>query len=140
MKDRLFLDTNIILDLLGERRPYYDSIAKVASLADRNEIHLVISAISYTTLYYLLSKFERPAVVKEKLRKLTIISSIAGVDANSVEKSLNSEFRDFEDSVQYYGALSSNCNIIITRNGKDYKSSDLPVMTPDEYLVRINRS
>ena len=54
---KLFLDTNIMLDLLGERMPFYDSIAKIATLADKGNVLLVVSALSYSTVYYLLSKY-----------------------------------------------------------------------------------
>ena len=66
MRDKLFLDTNIVLDLLGEREAFYDSIAKIASLADKGKLKLVVSALSYSTVFYLFSKFEKNEVVKEK--------------------------------------------------------------------------
>ena len=64
MKKRLFLDTNVILDLLGERDPYYDSIAKLATLADKGLIILVVSPISFATLNYFLSKFESAQITQ----------------------------------------------------------------------------
>jgi predicted nucleic acid-binding protein len=67
---RLFLDTNVILDLLAERVPFYDSIAKVATLADQKKITLVASPLSFTTVDYVLNKFENSESVLIKLRKL----------------------------------------------------------------------
>lgn len=137
MKNRLFIDTNVILDLLGERIPYYDSIAKIATLADNNKIQIVVSALSYANVNYLLTKFENAAKAKEKLRKFKIISEISDLTDLIIEKALNSNFSDFEDSLQYYCALQSNCSIIITRNTKDFKESEIPVMTAEEYLATI---
>lgn len=137
MKLRLFLDTNVILDLLGEREPFYNSIAKIATLADNGEIKMVASALSYATLSYLLTKYENSETAKEKLRKFKIISEICDLDALIIEKGLNSRFSDFEDSLQYFSALKSECNIIVTRNGKDFKRSQIPIMTPDEYLSSL---
>ena len=134
MKPRLFLDTNIILDLLGEREPFYEAAAKLASLADNNLVTLVVSPISFTTVNYVLSKFESSQIVREKLRKFKILCSISILDEHIIEKGLNSSFKDFEDSLQYFSAVSAECDLIITRNAKDFKSSHLPVMNVEEYL------
>lgn len=134
MKKRLFLDTNVILDLLGERDPYYDSIAKLASLADKGVLTVVASPLSFATLNYFLTKFETAQIAQEKLRKFKIISEICKLDEHIIEKGLNSSFKDFEDALQYFSAVDSDCQIIISRNAKDFKKSELPVMTADEYL------
>jgi len=137
MKNRLFIDTNVMLDLLGERVPYYDSIAKIATLADKGKVKMIVSALSYATVFYLLSKFEEINKVKDKLRKFKVISEISDLDSKVIEKGLSSNFVDFEDSLQYYCAMKADCNILITRNGKDFKSSEIPVMTAEEYLLSI---
>lgn len=135
--NRIFLDTNVILDLLGERVPFFDSIAKVATLADQQKIIIVVSPLSFTTIHYVLNKFESSESVLKKLRKFKIICEVCEVDEMTIEKSLNSSFKDFEDAVQYYTALQSNCSIIITRNGKDFINSSIPIMTAEEYLSSI---
>lgn len=134
MKDKLFLDTNVMLDLLGERDPFYESAAKIATIADRGDIQLVVSALSYSTVYYILSKFESDENVREKLRKFKVIAETADLTDKIVDKGLGSRFIDFEDALQYHCALNSNCNFLITRNGKDFRESDIPVMTPVEFL------
>ena len=134
---RVFWDTNVMLDLLGERDPFYISSAKIATLADKREIRIVASALSYATISYFLTKFEGIEKTKNKLRKFKVISEICELDELIIEKGLNSDFSDFEDSLQYYSALRTECDIIITRNGKDFKKSQIPVMTPDEYLNSI---
>jgi len=137
MKTALFIDTNVMLDLLGERAPFYDPIAKIASLADKGKVDMIASALSYSTVFYLLSKYESAQKAKEKLRKFKIISKISSVSEEIIEKGLSSNFTDFEDALQYHCALQSECNILITRNGKDFKGSEIPVMTADEYLKSI---
>jgi len=139
MKTKLFIDTNIMLDLLGERIPFYNSIAKIATLADKSQLTLVASALSYATVSYFLTKFENTEKAKDKLRKFKIISEICDLDEVIIEKGLNSNFSDFEDSLQYFSALKSNCSILVTRNGKDFKESQIPVMTADEYLMSIRK-
>ncbi len=137
MKDKLFIDTNVLLDLLGEREPFYDSIAKIATIADKGKVKLIVSALSYSTVFYLLSKFENREVVKEKLRRFKVISETSDLTDRIIDKGLSSNFTDFEDALQYHCALIMDCNILITRNAKDFKKSAIPVMTPDEYLKSL---
>jgi predicted nucleic acid-binding protein len=134
---RIFLDTNVILDLLGERVPFFDSIAKVATLADQKKLTLIVSPLSFTTMDYVLNKYETSKSVLNKLRKFKIICEVCEVNEETIDKALNSSFKDFEDAVQYFCALQSNCSIIITRNGKDFKHSTIPIMTAEEYLSSI---
>lgn len=137
MIPRLFVDTNLMMDLLGERVPHYDSIAKVATLADKRKVKMVVSAFSYPIVYYLLSNFESSENVKEKLRKFRIISEVSDLDEITIEKGLESDFRDFEDALQYHCALKADCDILLTRNGKDFKNASIPVMSAEEFLESI---
>jgi predicted nucleic acid-binding protein len=131
---RLFLDTNVVLDLLGEREPFYMSAAMIATLADKGEIQLIVSALTYSTVFYILSRYESNEAVKEKIRKFKVIAETADLTDKVIEKGLVSKFTDFEDALQYCCAVKLDCNILITRNGKDFKESDIPVLSPDEYI------
>jgi predicted nucleic acid-binding protein len=135
--NRIFLDTNVILDLLGKRVPFYDSIAKVATLADQKKLTLLVSPLSFTTIDYVLNKYEIAESVLNKLRKFKIICEVCEVNEETIDKALNSSFKDFEDALQYFTALQANCSIIITRNGKDFKQATIPIMTAEEYLSSI---
>jgi len=139
MMVRLFIDINVMIDLLGERIPYYNSIARIATLADKGKVKLIVSAFSYPTVYYLLSKFERSEKVKEKLRKFRIISEVSDLNEIVIEKGLLSNFADFEDALQYYCALKADCDVIITRNAKDFRESAIPVMSGEEFLQSIRK-
>jgi predicted nucleic acid-binding protein len=134
---RIFLDTNVILDLLAERKPFYESIAKLATLADQKKLALVTTPLSFTTVENILKRNENAEIVIDKLRKFKIICEVCDVNEEIVEKGLNSNFKDFEDSIQYYSAVEANCSIFITRNGKDFKNSSLPILTAEEYLKSL---
>ena len=134
MAERIFLDTNIVLDLLGKRAPFFDSIAKIATLAEQGKFTLVVSALSYSTVNYVLRKHENHDVVMSNLRKFNIISTISSINETVVKKALNSDFKDFEDALQYFCALQSKCDVILTRDTKDFKNFAIPVMTADEFL------
>ena len=131
---RLFIDTNIILDLLGRRAPFYDSIAKLATIADAGKVTLVASPLSFATAHYILAKYDTAEVAKAKLRKFKIICEVSSFDESIIEKGLNSSFRDFEDGLQYFSGIQAGCEIILTRNARVFKESLLPVMSVDEYL------
>ncbi|WP_299665304.1 PIN domain-containing protein [uncultured Polaribacter sp.] len=134
MKKRIFLDTNVMLDFLGERLPFYISAAKILSLSDKNQYTLIVSPISYATVSYFLTKSEGSKVAIQKLRKFKVITEVCIINEQTIEKGLNSDFTDFEDALQFYNAIDSNCDIIITRNSKDFKKSTIPVLSPDEFL------
>ncbi|WP_421806312.1 type II toxin-antitoxin system VapC family toxin [Flagellimonas sp.] len=137
MSRRIFVDTNVMLDLLGEREPFYAPIAKIATLAEKKILTMVVSPISFATVNYFLSKYESPKIAREKLRKFKILCEICSIDEQTVEKGLNTPIKDFEDALQYFNATESGCEIIITRNGKDFKHSLLPVMTASEFLKSL---
>jgi len=128
-----------MLDFLGERDPFYVSAAKIATLADKRSLQIIVSALSYATISYFLTKYDGLEKTKDKLRKFKVISEICELDEVIIEKGLNSDFSDFEDSLQYFSALRAECDIIITRNGKDFKKSEIPVMSPDEFLNSIKK-
>jgi predicted nucleic acid-binding protein len=134
MKKRIFLETNVMLDFLGERIPCYDSIARVISFLESNKFTIIVSPISYAIVSYFLSKSEGDRIAVEKLRKFKVISDVCIIDEQTIEKGLNSDFSDFEDALQFYNAVEFNCDIILIRNAKDFKKATLPVMSPDEFL------
>jgi len=134
---RLFLDTNVVIDLLGVREPFYRSAALISTLADSRKVTVVASSITYTTCEYVLSKYMRRESVIHKLRHFKLISQVANVDDAVIGKALQSDFTDFEDAVQYHSAVGADCQIIITRDSQHFKKSALPVMTPDEFLRSI---
>lgn len=137
MQYKVFLDTNVVLDLLGERENYYHAAARIATLADKGEIQLVVSALTYATVYYLLSKYEKAALVKEKVQKFKVLAETADLSDKVIEQGLASNFADFEDALQYYCAIAKGCDVLISRNEKDFKMSNIPVLSPTEYLSTL---
>jgi len=135
----LLIDTNIILDLLAKRQPFYDFAAELFSLADKKKIKLYTSSLSIINTNYILSKTLSEKEAREILRKFRILVKILSCDEKIIDLGLNSHFKDFEDSVQYFTATENNINGIITRNLKDFKSSQIPVMTAEEFLKSYNK-
>jgi predicted nucleic acid-binding protein len=132
---KVFLDTNIILDLLTARHPFYADAAIIFSLADKNEIVLSASSLSFSNANYILLQSNKYDEVKQMLRKIKVIIKVLSLDDKIVELALNdTDFKDFEDGLQYFTALEDGVDVIITRNLKDFKKARIPVMTADQYL------
>ena len=133
---KVFLDTNIIIDLLAQREPFYKDAQALFSLADQGQIELQISALSFANASYALSKYHQVATAKKYLQQFKVLVSILPLDDKTIELALASEFQDIEDGFQYFTALTHGAQVIITRNKKDFKSAQLPVLNASEYLLR----
>jgi len=132
----LFVDTNIIIDLLAKRQGFYESASVLFSNADKGEVELLISALTFANTNYILSKLMSAKDAREILRKFKVLVRIVNSNDKVIDLALSdSSFSDFEDGLQYYTALEHHAEIIITRNKKDFKTSSLPVMNAKDYLV-----
>ena len=133
--DNVLIDTDVILDFFFDRKPYSDDAIKLLSLCEEEIINGYYSPVIISNVYYILRRTAKHDYIIDKLTKLLSIISILEMDQTVVMNALNSEFKDFEDALQNYAAVkSSKIDTIITRNTKDYKKSEIGVMTPESYL------
>ena len=131
----IFIDTDVIIDFITDRQPFSGEAASLFNSIDNGKVKGYTSALSYSNLYYVLSKYAPHKKVIALLNELSELVVILKVDDSIVKAALASDFKDFEDAIQYYTALENKrINVIITRNVKDYKKSSLPVMTPGTFL------
>lgn len=131
---KIFVDSDIILDLLAKREPHYLHAAKLFTRIDLKEVVAYTSPIVFANLHYLLKKLTTNAAALKNLRKLKTLINVLPTDEKVVEQSLNSEFNDFEDAIQYFTAVNNGITLIITRNKSDYKKSKIDVLTAEEFL------
>lgn len=132
---RLFVDTNIIIDFLADRKPFAHSAAALFENALMGKIKIYISAVSYNNIYYILRQSLSHKETLHLLIELSEMAEIVDVTKNIINSALKSDFRDFEDAIQYHCALTvSKIEIIVTRDTKDYKKSKLAVMTSEEVM------
>ena len=136
----IFLDTNIILDLLANRMPFYTEAAKLFSLADKKKVRLSISALCLADVHYILLKQNPDLEVRNILRKFKVLVNVLPLDNKIADLALNSEFKDFEDAIQYYTAIENDQDLIITRNQSDFKESKIPVMTAGEFIHSLRKN
>lgn len=135
MKKKLFLDTNIAIDFLSERKGFYENAAKVISLADRGEVVLCCSSLTYANANYILSRIIAKTEVRAMLCELSQWCEVSQVGVEEVKAALHSSFSDFEDALQYYSALNAGADAIITRNKKDFLLAEIPVLEPQELFL-----
>ncbi len=136
----LFVDTDIILDLLGKREPFYKYAAELFSMIERGIIHAYVTPVIFANLYYILCKQIGKEQALKNLQKLKLLVKILPVDERTIELALNSGFTDFEDAIQYYSSKCNGIKYLLTRNKKDYKKSDITIMSAEEYLVILKKT
>lgn len=132
--EKVFVDTNIVIDLLAKREPFYIDAQNLFTLADRKEIELQISALTFANAYYTISKHHKSIDTRKFLSQFKVLVTVLSIENKSIDLALASDFEDFEDGLQYAIALDNHSEIIITRNRKDFKNSKIPVMNANEYL------
>jgi predicted nucleic acid-binding protein len=132
---KILIDTDVILDFFFDRSPYSDDAARILSLSERKKIKGFVTPVMISNVYYLLRKSAPHDKVIEYLKRLLTIVDVLSVNKNSVLQALNSNFKDFEDALQNFSTFNErNIHTIITRNTKDYKTSELSIMTPEMFL------
>lgn len=134
---KVFLDTNIVIDFLGEREYFYESSARVLTLADQKRIKIYTTSNTISTGYYLISKYENSNIALEKIRKFKLLCSISIMNDEVIDKAIISDFKDFEDAIQYFSAVATDCDVIITRNEKDFKNALIPILNAESFLQTI---
>ncbi|MBT8220661.1 MAG: PIN domain-containing protein [Bacteroidia bacterium] len=137
--DNLLVDTNVVLDLLAKREEFYQEAQALFTLSDQGLVKLYVSSLSFANTHYILSQQLKVDNARKILRKFKVLVEMVALHDKLIELSLDSDFKDFEDAIQYYSALESQVDIIITRNKKDFKLSQLPVLTAKEYIARLKK-
>lgn len=133
--EKVFVDTDILMDLLSARQPFYNAAAHLFSLADEGKIKLYVSSLSFSNLHYILTRQFNAKEARKKLMQFKTLVTVVAVGDKIVDLALSSDFKDFEDAMQYYAAIEHKLQILITRNLADYKKADILVMTADQFLV-----
>ena len=131
--EKVFVDTNIVIDLLA-KRPDYQEAQDLFTAGDRKEIELYISSLTFANAYYSIVKHHKNVDAKKYMSKFKVLVTVLPLEDKHIELSLASDFEDFEDGLQHSIAMDFDCDVIITRNKKNFKKSKIPVMIAGEYL------
>ena len=134
MIKKVYIDTDIILDLIQERKPYYHHSAKLFSIIDQKKINGFVSPLIFANLYYIIRKERSSVIAVDSLLRLKMLLKILPVNERIIELALSSNFKDFEDAIQYYTAIENKIDYLVTRNKRDYKVDDIIVCNAKELI------
>ena len=136
---RAYVDTNILVDLVLSRQEFLPDAQRVFALGYAGEAQLVVSALSFVNTVYLGRKYKFPMDdVLSKLRMIADFVDVADLSGQNVVDMLTSGWRDYEDATQHRSAIDERADCIVTRNKKDFLTSTLPVLTPEEFFLRTD--
>lgn len=136
---KILVDTDVILDFFFDRKPFSENSTTILNLCENNIIEGYVTPVIISNIYYLLRRNAKHEKVIEKLKLLLTILNVLKMDKSTIEKALNSDFKDFEDALQNFSAVNfGEIEAIITRNIKDYKRSEIGVLTPESFVNLIN--
>ena len=134
---RVLIDTNVLADLLLGRDPYYDIAYNILTLCADKKVYGYIAAHSIPDLFYILRKSMTKEERKEALKDICQIVKVEGIDSFKILSALDNEyFSDFEDCLQEECTVAISADYIVTRNTKDFASSRVPAILPDEFLEK----
>lgn len=135
---RIFIDTNILIDFLAKREPFFPLAASMMNLSSKN-FEILVSSLSFATASYVLTAHHKmqPTAIKQLFDHFIKICHTTTIDTQTINDSIASEIDDFEDAMQYYSAFRANADVIITRNKSDFTPSQIPIYEPQEFLDRL---
>ena len=133
---KILIDTNILLDFIIGRDPFYENADKILKLCANKKVKGYLAAHSVTNLYYIMRKFFQNNDCREIIKNLLEFLDVIEIDKDKILESLNDNtFKDFEDRLQVECAKSININYLITRDLKDYANSKIECVSPDDFLT-----
>ena len=135
--EKVFVDTDIVLDLLSGRQPFNKFAAELFSLADQGKLKIFVSSLSFANINYILSRQYTNDQSRKKLLKFKTLVSVIAVNDKIIELALASDFKDFEDAIQYYAAIESGLSTLLTRNLKDFRKANISILTAEQYLKSL---
>lgn len=133
LKPYAFVDTDIVLDLLARREPFYYAAARLFSRVESGSITLAVSSLTFANLFYILRKQVTARHAHEVLLSFKQLVTVLPVDDVIIEQALTAGFTDFEDAIQYYSAVSAGCSILLTRNGRHYRKATISILTAEAF-------
>jgi predicted nucleic acid-binding protein len=135
---KVFVDTDVCIDLLSGRKPFNKTAEILFSLADNRKIKIHVSSLSFANIDYVLRSQYSSIHSRQIIGKFKTIVNVLPVDSKTIDLAITSDFNDFEDAIQYFCAIENNLTTIITRNIKDYKKATVKVLTPEIFISTTN--
>ena len=132
---RILIDTNILIDVVARREPFFFDAVKVFELCQKEKVEGYIAAHSVVNMAYILRKNFTSDELREILLRLCKTFTVEAIDLSKLIATLNNrDFSDFEDCLQTQCALNLRADYIVTRNVPDFSASEIPAVTPEEFF------
>jgi len=131
---RIFVDADIVMDLLTQRQGFFEYAGELFTLGDEEVVEINVSALTIANVFYLLHRQYNNKRAWQIIQHFRAIVNVLPVDSKAIDLALSSQFKDFEDAIQYFVADANKMEVLITRNLKDYAEAKIPVMTAESYL------
>ncbi len=135
--EKVFVDTDVCIDLLSGRMPFNKNAEILFSLADKKKIKLYVSSLSFSNIDYVLQSQYAASHSRQLIGKFKTLVNVLSVDSKTIDLAIASNFNDFEDAIQYSCAIENNLSTLLTRNIKDYKKASISILTPESFLALI---
>jgi len=136
--EKIFVDSDIVMDLLSGKQPHYEYAAELFSLADQGSLKLYVSSLTFANVNYILSRQLSATQARKMLLKFKTLINVLAVNDKIVDLSLASDFHDFEDAIQYNTAIENGITTLLTRNLKDFKKAEISILTAQQFLKTID--
>ncbi len=133
----VLIDTDILLDVALQRKPFFEDSAKIIDLVESNRIMGFVAWHSLSNFYYLISSPSGKVKTKQFLFDLLQFVNVSQTNTESAKKALFLNVPDFEDALQIVSAIECKADYIITRNLRHYKKSPITPLTPEIFLKKI---
>ena len=134
---KVLLDTNVLLDVLAQRAPFYADSAEVWTLAETGQIAGFASALSLPNLYYIMRRQKGAKAACKTVGRLRDLFALVPLDQQIINQATDAAIADFEDAIQYFSALRAQCDVLITRNTGDFSGAEIAIQTPTEFLATL---
>jgi predicted nucleic acid-binding protein len=136
----IFIDTNVLLDVMLRRNDFYSASRAVFEIVETNDKNAFLSAVSMANIFYILRKFRQSIDdVYSLMDDLSALFTIAPVTESTITNALALRWKDFEDAVQFMSAQGVNAEYIITRNKSDFETFQIPCLSPSEYITQFKK-
>lgn len=132
--NKIFVDTDVCLDLLSGRMPFNKTAEIIFSLADKGKLKIYVSSLSFSNIDYVLRSQYSTKHSRQLIAKFKTLVQVLAVDSKTIDLALASDFNDFEDAIQYSCAIENNLTTLVTRNVKDYKKATIHILTPEAFI------
>lgn len=134
---KVLLDTNVILDFALERQPWFSDSEQIIYLAEQKQITAYISASTISDLYYIIRKVKGKELALKFIKIISSICQIAAVNSSVISLAVTTNFKDFEDAIQYSTALINQLDAIAARNTKDFTEAEIEILTPAQLIRKL---